>query len=119
MTKKRKTELLNSLTRGMAISILSRLCDGDADVEAAVLKMAEADLQRVDADEIAEAVFRSLNALDVVEIYHNAGATYYGYIEPSEYAYEMVENAIGFFAQDIEKYRKLGMKNAEREAFER
>jgi hypothetical protein len=110
----KKDALLNNLTRSMAVSVLSKLCETE-DLSAVILKMAEAELQQVDADDIAVGLFRSLNALDVDELYDNSGKTRYGYVEPSEMAYEMVEGTIEIFARDIEKYRDLNMKSAEKE----
>jgi hypothetical protein len=114
MTKKRN-ELLSGLTHGMAISVLSNLCKGDASIAKAVLEMVEAELRQVDADEVAKGVFYSLNALDVDELYDHSGKTRYGYEEPTDVAYEMTEGAIDSFVRNIEKYRKLGMKDAEKE----
>ena len=60
-------------------------------------------------------MFNELNALDVDTLYARSGKTFYGYTEPSEAAYEMTEEAIAPFIRDIEKYRKLNMKSAEKE----
>jgi hypothetical protein len=53
--------------------------------------------------------------LDVDELNDNSGKTRYGYVEPSEMAYEMVDGTIEIFARDIEKYRNLNMKSEEKE----
>jgi hypothetical protein len=115
MTKKKRNELLCGLTHEMAISVLSNLCNGDAGIAKTVLEMVEAELRQVDADEVAKEVFYSLNALDVDELYDHSGKTRYGYHDPTDVAYEMTEGAIDPFVRDIEKYRKLGMKDAEKE----
>jgi hypothetical protein len=114
MERKKKNALLAGLTHGMAIAVLSKLCD-DKNLEEIVLKAVDEELRRVDADEVAKKVFYGLNALDVDELYEHSGKTHYGYEEPSDVAYEMAEGAIAPFVRDIEKYRKLGMKAAEKE----
>jgi hypothetical protein len=115
MEQRRKHELLNSLTRDMAISVLAKLCDDKA-LGSLALNAVETELRQVDADEVARAVFNELDALDVDDLNERSGKTGCGYTEPSDAAYEMAEEAITPFVRDIEKYRDLHMKSAEKEA---
>jgi len=98
----------------MAVSILKKLY-ADKEVQHKLIDLAEAALQKVDADEIANDVFCELNMLDVQDIGKNSGKTRYGYVEPSEAAYAMAEDAVEPFVRDISKYRELGMKKEEKE----
>ncbi|MDR1978425.1 MAG: hypothetical protein LBQ42_06800 [Synergistaceae bacterium] len=115
MTKKKEEELLSNLTHEMTISILKKLY-ADKEIRRKLVSLAEAELRKIDAGEIADEVFSELNSLDVEELWDNSGKTRHGYVEPSELAHTMVENAVEPFALDIAKYRKLGMKSEEMES---
>jgi hypothetical protein len=112
--ERKEEELLDSLTHEMAMSVLRKLC-ADKEVRRKLLDLAEAELRKVDADEVAEEVFDALEALDVEDLWAHSGRTRYGYEEPSEVGHTMAEDAIEPFVRDIAKYRNLGMKDEERE----
>ncbi|MDR2180918.1 MAG: hypothetical protein LBP21_11480 [Synergistaceae bacterium] len=112
--KKKEEELLNNLTHEMAISILKKLY-ADKEIRDTLVSLAEAELKKVDAEEIAAEVFYQLNALEVEELWDHSGETRDGYVEPSELGHTMVEDVIEPFLTDIIKYRDLGMKKEEME----
>jgi hypothetical protein len=114
MANGKKEKLLDNLTHEMAVSILKKLYE-DEEVRQKLINLAEAALQKIDADEIANDVFCELNMLDVQDIYNDSGSTYHGYVEPSELAHTMAEDAVEPFVRDIAKYRELGMKKEEME----
>jgi hypothetical protein len=114
MANKKEEKLLDNLKYEMAISILKKLY-ADKEVRRKLISLAEAALQKIDADEIANDVFSELNMLDVDDLYRDSGKTRYGYVEPSELAHTMAEDAVEPFVSDIAKYRDLGMKGEEME----
>jgi hypothetical protein len=114
MARRKKEELLDNLTHEMAISILKKLY-ADKEIQRKIMSLAEAELKKIDAEEVAGNVFSALDALEVEELWDNSGKTRHGYVEPSELGYTMVEEAIEPFRDDIVKYRNLGMKSEERE----
>ena len=60
------------------------------------------------ADEIEEAV----QALDMGDLNARAGAHEWGYVEPSEAAWEILEEAVEPFVADIERRIALGLEDA-------
>lgn len=60
------------------------------------------------ADEIEEAV----QALDIGDLNARAGAHEWGYVEPSEAAWEILEEAVEPFVADIERRVALGLEDA-------
>jgi hypothetical protein len=112
--KPKAEELLDHLTPAMAVSILKKLC-ADKEIRNKIADLAETELRQVDPDEVAEEVFCELDGLDVEDLWQNSGKSRYGYVEPSEQAYTMVEDVIEPFTGDMAKYRNLGMKGEEKE----
>ena len=56
----------------------------------------------LNAAHIATELFITLDLIDVEDLWHNSGPTRYGYIDPSELAFEMLEEAISPY---VEKFR--------------
>ena len=77
--------------------------------------MAKAALSDVDADEIADEVFANLNSIQVEELWDNSGKSYGGYQDPTDIAFEMIENEVRHHIRKMEQYKSLGMKLEEKE----
>ena len=93
--------------------ILLELCE-DANVAKRVSSMAQASLSVVDASVVADEVFESLNSIQVEDLWDNSGKTRWGYHDPTEVAFEMVEEEVDCFVQKMEQYQSLGMKTEEK-----
>ena len=102
-------KLINALSRESAIRILLNLCEDSALVDR-IYAMAISFLAKVDADEIANEVFRNLNSIQVEELWDNSGSTRLGYEDPTDVAFEMIENNIRPFVRKLEQLESLGMK---------
>jgi len=109
-----QNEYVTALSRDSAIRILLDLCK-DNDLAKRIYTMAKAFLSDVDADEIADDVFDSLNAIEVEDLWDNSGNTRYGYQEPAEVAYEMLESALSNYMIKMAQYEELDMKKEEKE----
>ena len=107
-------EFIEALSRDASIEILLELCK-DGDLAERIVAMAKTDLAAVDMDEIADEVFRSLNSIQVEELWDNSGRTRWGYQEPTDVAFEMLEAEVDTYLQEMEQYRKLGMTKKEKE----
>ena len=107
-------DYLNILSRDSAIGILVELC-GEGDLSDRIIEMVKASLSCVDADEIAEDVFLSLNAIQIEDLWDNSGKTRYGYNDPTDVAYEMLEDRMSVFINKMNQYRELGMHKQEKE----
>ena len=66
----------------------------------------------VDVDEVAESVLQDLSMIRVEDLWDRAGPSSRGYSSPDEMAAEMFEEAIEPRQQEVEKYQRLGMREA-------
>ena len=94
--------------------ILKQLCE-DENIAKLVSTMAKAKLSKVNSEEIAEEVFDSLNSIDVEDLWDNSGKTRYGYNDPGEVAFEMVENEVRPYINKMKQYNEVRMKVEEKE----
>ena len=111
---KSQLKFVEALSREASIEILLELCNDSALAER-IVAMVKSDLSDVDADEVADEVFRSLNLIQVEDLWDNSGRNRWGYQEPTEVAFEMLEDEVRFCIQEMEKYCSLGMKREEKE----
>jgi len=107
-------KFIEALSREEAVGILLALCK-DGDLAERISAMAKTSLAEVDADAIADKVFRSLNSIQVEDLWDNSGKTYGGYQEPTEVAFEMLEDEVRYYVRKMEQYNGLGMKAEEKE----
>ena len=106
---KGKSEILESITGSDALSILHVLAERDEQIKTTIEKTAVEILGTVDVDEIASAVQMELEFLQVEDVWDRAGATRDGYLDPGDVAWEMFEEALRPFREEVEKYKKLSM----------
>ena len=92
-----------------ANEILQRLADEDAKISKRIEELALEYLMRVDPDDIAEDVFYDLDILDVEDVWKNSGSTRYGYVDPYELAFEMFEEVLEPYIDDLRKCQELSM----------
>ena len=107
-------KFIEALSREASIEILLELCK-DGDVADRISVMVKAALAEVDADDIADEVFRSLNSIRVEELWDNSGKTYEGYQDPTDVAFEMIEDEVRDYIRKMAQYKSLGMKTEEKE----
>jgi hypothetical protein len=106
---KGKSEILESMTGSDALSILNALAQRDEKIKTTIEKTAVELLSAVDVDEIAAKVQMELELLQVEDVWARAGANREGYVDPGDAAWEMFEEALRPFRDDVEKYKKLSM----------
>jgi hypothetical protein len=107
-------KFIEALSREASIRILLELYKDGNEAER-IVAMAKTHLAAVDMDEIADEVFRSLNSIQVEELWDNSGNTRWGYQEPTEVAFEMLEAEVDTYLRKMEQYRNLGMTKEEKE----
>ena len=106
---KGKSEILETITGSDALSILNALAQQDEKIKTTIEKTAMEILSVVDVDEIAATVQGELELLQVEDVWARAGANREGFVEPGDVAWEMFEEALSPFRDDVEKYKKLSM----------
>jgi hypothetical protein len=63
----------------------------------------------VNADDIKNDVFYSLNSLDEDTLSGRSGRTQYGYVDPGDAAWEMFEEELDTFIDEMKKNQKRGL----------
>ncbi len=102
-------QVLDNVSTEHANEILERLAGEDAKISKRIQELALEYLTGVDPDDIAEDVFCDLDILDVEDVWKNSGSTRYGYVDPYELAFEMFEEALEPYIDDLRKCQKLSM----------
>ena len=111
-TKKRAapaSEVLESITGSDALAVLGALAEQDDKLAEAIDATARELLGQVDAEDVAAEVQMELELLHVEDIGDKAGATSYGYVDEGEAAWQVFEEALEPFQEEVEKYRRLSM----------
>lgn len=105
----KKKQILDEISEADAYSILNRLIDEDKELKERVEKIAKEHLSNVDSDDIAEDVFCELDSLDVHDLWDESGSTRDGYVDVDEHAWEMFEERLDLFVDQMKKYQRLKM----------
>ena len=107
-------KFIEALSWEASTKILLELCK-DGDLAKRISVMARAALSEVEADLIADKVFGSLNSIQVEDLWDNSGKTRDGYQDPTDVAFEMIENEVRRHLRKMAQYSSLGMKTEEKE----
>jgi hypothetical protein len=105
-----KKSIINELSETEAKNILRILAKEDKKIAARIEILAEELFADVDFFEISEDVFYDLDRLDVRDLWDNSGKTSYGYVDPYDEAYEMVESVLGEYIDEYERYIRLNKR---------
>ena len=103
-------QIIEQLSPGDALTVLKALAREDERLAARIAEIATSHLSDVDPGEVAFVLYDELNLLEVEEVWDRAGPTRYGYVEPGEAAYGMIEEIIEPYLEELKKYQRLGMK---------
>ncbi len=103
------SRVLESLTGSDALSILQILAERDAGLAREIDAVACELLGEVDVAGVAANVKDELKSLDVDDIFDKSSARRDGNMDPGEMAFQMFEEALTPFLQDVERYRTLGL----------
>jgi hypothetical protein len=95
-------------------AILDELVAADDELEDRAERAARARLAQVETDDVADAVATALLALDQEDLAANAGRTRYGYVEPTEAAWFLLEAAVEPWLEDITRRASLGLPDPAR-----
>ena len=107
-TTSEKKSILDHLTQD-AFAVLKILAGEDENIAHRIERIAREYLSGVDFEDIASEVYFELNNVDVEEVWRRSGRTRHGYVDPTEMAWEMFENALEPFLEELRKYQKLSM----------
>jgi hypothetical protein len=95
-------------------AVLDKLVAADRELTRRAERAARTRLAEVDTDDVANAVVATLLALDQEDLAAHAGRTRYGYVEPTEAAWSLLETAVEPWLEDITRRASLGLTDAAR-----
>ena len=105
---------MDAITAEEALDILRTLGTSDGEVRRRIVEEARRRLIEapVDAEEIAESVLLDLGGIEVEDLWDRSGPSRHGYTGPAAAAVDMVEEALEFYADDIERLGRLGARES-------
>jgi len=108
----RKTPVLDRLDSEQAAGVLRRLLVAHPEIVSETEEISRSLLREAAYAAIADEVEEAVKALDIGDLNARAGAHEWGYVEPSEAAWEILEEAVEPFIADIERCISLGLEDA-------
>ena len=103
--------VVDALDGAEAKQLLATLLDAYPELLTEVADLAEAELGAVTAEDLAEEVAFALEGLSVEDIWERAGTQPGGsYLEPTDAAWEVVEEAVAPFIADLTRRVELGRR---------
>src|SRR5712692_9040854 len=105
---KKKTALLDELQPGEAALVLRRLLASHPELLSEAEAISRSTLGDVSFESIASEVEDSIRQLDLDDLNGRAGRHSWGYTEPSEAAWELLEEAVEPFVGDMKRHLVLG-----------
>jgi hypothetical protein len=89
----------------------------DAGLSVRIAQLANGLIVQIDEDKMAQTLFNSLNALDVITLWESSGKGYYGYNDPTDVAFDMLDDVVEEHRREMRKFRTLGMAHEEEVCF--
>jgi len=108
----KKKGALDRLTGDEAATVLRLFLERHPELRKEIDSLAASVIGDVSINDVADAVENELRALDLDDLNSRAGSTAYGYVEPSEAAWELVEEAVTPFLDDIKRRVESGQYDA-------
>jgi hypothetical protein len=105
-------EFIENLSASEAVQVLEDLLNDTPDLTKTVYDIAVKTAVAVDADEIMEDVFCGLDVLDIDDLNSRTGRTGYGYVEPYDAAWDIFEEALKPFIDEMKKNQRRALPTA-------
>jgi hypothetical protein len=105
-------KFLQSLNADEASQVLKALLDDDSDFVKKAYDIAMKVVGNANADEIMDEVYYGLDSLDVDDLYSRSGRTRHGYVDPNDEAWEMFEDALTPFIDEMKKNQQRALPAA-------
>ena len=110
--KKPAAQLLARLTSVEGAQVLRSLLERHPQLVAEAECIARAVVTDVDAEAVAEEVEQVVLGLDLDDLNSRAGRHSWGYVEPTEAAWELLEEAVDPFLEEMKRHIELGFEAA-------
>lgn len=105
-------EVLARLKPEEGTGVLRSLLERHPELVAEAEEIAKAKVTDVDAGAVAEDVEAVVLGLDLDEVSSRAGRHRWGYVEPDEAAWEILEEAVEPFLEEMKRHIELGFETA-------
>ncbi len=105
-------DVLTSLKPDESAAFLRVLLERHPELRAEAEAVGKAAIAVVCADEIADEIEEAILGLDLDDLDARAGRHSWGYVEPGEAAWEILQEAIDPFMQDMKRHVDLGFEAA-------
>ena len=102
--------LLERLKPEEAAMVLGRLLGAHPDLASEAEGMARSLLHQVDYEEVAAEIEDEIRALDYDVLNERAGAHEWGYLEPTDAAWEILEETVEPRVEDMKRHLELGLE---------
>jgi hypothetical protein len=102
-------KFVQSLSANEAARVLKDMVGRDPGLTQKAYEIALKVAGDVDADAIMDTVFSRLDRLDMDDLNGRAGRTRYGYVEPTEAAWQIFEEALDPFIDEMKRNQKRGL----------
>jgi hypothetical protein len=97
-------DFLSTLTDNQAHLVLIHLLKSNPDLVEVATAIARDLVSGINEEEIADEVCSALSDLDVHQLWEESGGSYDGYMDPCEHSYEMMEEIIDPYCEEMERY---------------
>lgn len=101
--------LLDRLTPDEANAVLDGLLKKHPDLKAEAEKLARKIVTSPSIEDIADEVFHAVTSVDLDALNERAGSHSWGYVEPSEAAWELLEESLEHLIDDMKRQAELGL----------
>jgi len=102
--------LLERLKPGEAASVLRRLLEAHPNLSSEAEEIARWLLHQVTYEDVAQQIEDEIRALDYDDLNGRAGRHEWGYVEPAQAAWEILEETVEPFLDDMKRHRELGLE---------
>ena len=109
------TPILDALSSGKSRQILMQLVRSSPEIAVRAEELARELPEDVDSAMIAESLADDLSYPEIEDVWDTSGSTRDGYIEPCERAYEMLEEILDDYIEEMNRYLKRGLVDQSRE----
>ena len=105
-----EASLLDSLQPEEAALTLQRLVSAHPELRGEAEHIARSLLGAVSFESVADQVEDAIRQLDLDDLNGRAGGHSWGYVEPTEAAWELLEETVGLFIEDMKRHLGLGLE---------
>lgn len=106
---KQEVDVIESLDPNEALQILRHLAR-DPKTRRRIEDLAHEHLSDVDVEGVAGWVYDELDMIDVHDLWESSGSTRHGYVDVTDRAWEMFDEALDPVREEMERYRRLSMR---------